>query len=46
MKKPVQKLRIHRETIVQLDRTVLENAAGGITTSKLCTLGSCGHICP
>jgi hypothetical protein len=53
MKKKVRTLRIHRETLICLDRARLERVDGGVTTdctytrcTYCCTFGSCGHICP
>jgi hypothetical protein len=48
MKKPVQTLRINRETLIRLDRAALEKIAGGISRNYTvcCTFGSCGQICP
>jgi hypothetical protein len=48
MKKPVRTLRVNRETLSRLDLPTLEKIGGGATLrcTTLCTLGSCGHICP
>jgi hypothetical protein len=50
MKKHVQTLRIHRETLLCLDRSALEKVDGGATAPIVCTSTcsqrSCGEICP
>jgi hypothetical protein len=47
-KRTLRKLELHKESIRQLDPHEVKEAAGGVTLrcTNLCTLGSCGHICP
>ncbi len=48
-KRTVRKLELHKESIRQLDQNEVKMVAGAATVTKcsnLCTLGSCGHICP
>jgi hypothetical protein len=44
-KRTARKLELHKESIRLLDSQELTDVAGGLPT-KLCILGSCGHICP
>jgi hypothetical protein len=45
-KKPVQTLRINRETLIRMERAALQQPVGGMPVSPGCTRTSCHQICP